>query len=100
MADLPNAPPTYNEAGLLCRCQGDWFCRAGELAQRIEALETVLNTTTKRAATYQAALQRIRDDYGLVCAEYELCTHVACESSYGAWATADEALRPSADLPP
>lgn len=41
----------------------------------------------------RAALEQIRDRYGAVCEEYTTCTHPACESSYGAWATADEATR-------
>jgi hypothetical protein len=40
-----------------------------------------------------AALREIREKYGKVCEEYLTCKHVACESSYGAWAIADEALR-------
>jgi hypothetical protein len=39
------------------------------------------------------ALTRIRDDEGRVCAEYEVCTHLACQSSYNAYAIADAALR-------
>lgn len=38
------------------------------------------------------ALELIRRDEGKVCPEFELCTHAACNSSYAAWAIADEAL--------
>lgn len=48
-------------------------------------------------ARYKAALQLIRSHYGQVCDEYELCDHKGCYGSYGAWATADAALR---TLPP
>ena len=41
---------------------------------------------------YQAALAEIRDTQGKVCSEYETCDHVACRSSYAAWAIADKAL--------
>jgi hypothetical protein len=40
-----------------------------------------------------SALREIREKYGKVCEEYLTCKHPACESSYGAWAIADEALR-------
>jgi hypothetical protein len=39
------------------------------------------------------ALKVIRERYGQVCSPYEICSHRACESSYGAWATADAALK-------
>lgn len=38
------------------------------------------------------ALQTIRDHYGRVCNNYELCHHVGCYSSVGAWMEADAAL--------
>jgi hypothetical protein len=41
----------------------------------------------------RSALRIIVSEYGQVCENFELCTHVACRASYGAWAVADEALR-------
>jgi hypothetical protein len=41
---------------------------------------------------YKAALETIRRDFGHVCPELELCEHPACQSSVGAWLTADAAL--------
>jgi hypothetical protein len=38
------------------------------------------------------ALRHIKDNLGGVCETYEICTHRACSHSYGAWATASEAL--------
>lgn len=43
----------------------------------------------------RAALERIRRDEGKVCAEFTECEHRACQSSYTAWAIADEALQRS-----
>lgn len=40
----------------------------------------------------RAALQRIKDNEGKVCAEFELCRHVACQSSVAAWMIADATL--------
>lgn len=40
---------------------------------------------------FRTALQEIRKE-GKVCSTYETCRHVACASSYRAWAIADEAL--------
>ena len=47
----------------------------------------------EQAARYRAALEEIKRDQGRVCAEFELCTHAACQSSYSSWAIADKALR-------
>jgi len=38
------------------------------------------------------ALMMIHRDAGKVCADYEICDHVACDSSYAAWAISDSAL--------
>ena len=38
------------------------------------------------------ALHNIRNNYGKVCQEFEICTHEACTSSSGAWLEANEAL--------
>ena len=40
-----------------------------------------------------AALQRIHDQCGQVCSEFEVCEHRACSASYTAWAIADAALK-------
>ena len=44
--------------------------------------------------TYRTALERIRQDYGQVCEEFETCHHPACASSYASWETANAALGP------
>lgn len=44
------------------------------------------------AENLAAALERIKADEGRVCERFEVCSHVGCQSSYGAWAIADEAL--------
>lgn len=41
---------------------------------------------------YKKALERIQKECGKVCKQYEICEHEACQSSYNAWAIADEAL--------
>jgi len=41
----------------------------------------------------RAALQRIKAECGRVCANFELCAHVACQSSVTAWMIADAALK-------
>ena len=38
------------------------------------------------------ALRGIKANEGKVCEEFELCKHIACQSSYASWAIADEAL--------
>lgn len=42
---------------------------------------------------YKRALEEIVKTQGKVCNEYELCTHVACESSAKSWFIADRALK-------
>jgi hypothetical protein len=39
------------------------------------------------------ALKEIKENYGQVCAEFEICKHIACQSSVGSWITADKALK-------
>ena len=51
----------------------------------------IQNLETERDVLW-AALTEIRVTQGLVCDVYELCTHVACQSSYASWAIADRAL--------
>ena len=49
----------------------------------------------KAQAQYDAmkkALKDIRDNEGKVCETYEICEHVACQSSYNAWAIVDKVL--------
>lgn len=41
----------------------------------------------------KAALRKIKSEMGRVCPEFEICTHVPCADSFGAWAEADRALR-------
>jgi len=40
----------------------------------------------------KAALREIKDKQGKVCSEFELCRHVACQSSVTSWMIADQAL--------
>jgi septal ring factor EnvC (AmiA/AmiB activator) len=41
----------------------------------------------------ESALEKIRDEHGKVCNEYEICTHISCASSHAAWVLADQALK-------
>jgi len=38
------------------------------------------------------ALTEIKSDCGKVCEDFELCAHIACQSSVGAWIIADKVL--------
>lgn len=40
-----------------------------------------------------SALKEIVNNYGHVCEEFEICKHASCQSSYGAWETANKALK-------
>lgn len=72
--------------GTRTRCGGPGLCSecSKDLARK--------QADEARASRYETALRHIRDQYGQVCEEYEICTHAACMASYGSWATADEAL--------
>ena len=41
---------------------------------------------------YEHALATIRSEYGLVCDEFEICSHPACQSSHASWDLANNAL--------
>jgi hypothetical protein len=57
------------------------------------------DTIALENAKLRQALQFIRDNYGKVCDNYELCDCRSCESSYGAWATADMTLKELEEKP-
>ena len=42
---------------------------------------------------FRTALRTIKNNYGKVCKDFELCKHESCESSYSAWSIADQALQ-------
>lgn len=44
------------------------------------------------------ALVEIKEHYGKVCDNFELCTHAACRSSVSSWMAADAALRKATAL--
>ena len=71
--------------------------RALEAEQAVENWKKTAAQHLSERDRLQAALQEIRNSYGKVCSGFELCTHPACASSYGAWATADMALNLSAE---
>ena len=47
---------------------------------------------------YKEALEKIRNECGLVCGEYQTCDHPACRSSYEAWEIAEEALTQNSNI--
>jgi len=65
--------------------------------QAADMLGAGLRDARAEADRYRAALEEIRRDQGKVCAEFELCTHPACQSSYASWAIADAALGPAGE---
>jgi hypothetical protein len=76
---------------------GDTRLPAGDVlpvaTRMYRALKPACNRILVAEEIAVAALREIRQQYGKVCANYELCEHPACASSYGAWAVADKALR-------
>lgn len=46
------------------------------------------------------ALKEIKNEQGKVCAEYEICEHRACKSSYVSWALADKAIHKISKIDP
>ena len=55
--------------------------------------DALFDLVFKERNRYEKALKKIQSKYGGVCDTYEICTHKACQDSYAAWATADNALR-------
>jgi len=93
----------------LCNDSGHEICHKCELTQ-LRAYEereqdwlsyrdvslNELKRVSARSATLEAGLKEIKEKYGKVCENYELCAHVSCQSSYSAWSIADELLTPRA----
>lgn len=42
---------------------------------------------------YKQALENIKRECGVVCANFELCKHETCKSSAAAWLISDKALK-------
>ncbi|MCK5017496.1 MAG: hypothetical protein KAS32_10550 [Candidatus Peribacteraceae bacterium] len=57
-----------------------------------EQAKAVLNMQNK-IDLYEMALQKIKDEQGVVCQKFESCKHASCRSSYASWAIADIALK-------
>jgi hypothetical protein len=77
------------------------FMQAGLLSEQTltswatviaEVLAPARKAAAARIAALEEALQEIKTTQGKVCDNFELCTHVACRSSYASWAIADAAL--------
>jgi len=62
---------------------------------RVYALEQHAIAQGGRVAELEAALREIKERPNQVCAEFEICQHVGCQSSYLAFAIADAALAPA-----
>jgi hypothetical protein len=70
----------------------DWEI-ALEDRKQIQEQGTKISDLRAENLLLRSALVKILRDYGKVCPGYEMCTHASCASSYGAWATADQALK-------
>ncbi|MFA5532713.1 MAG: hypothetical protein WDA13_03935 [Candidatus Shapirobacteria bacterium] len=55
--------------------------------------KTMADKRVAENAELKKALQKIRDEEGKVCNDYENCEHTACRSSYNSWAIADKTLK-------
>jgi hypothetical protein len=58
-----------------------------------DCLDAELERLRAREAALTKGYTVIREEYGRVCADFELCTHESCRSSYSAWAVADSMLK-------
>ena len=74
--------------------------RIKELEQQLKEANEAISSADNRAERelreverLRSALQKIRDEEGKVCEEYEICDHAACRSSYRSWAYAEQALK-------
>lgn len=78
------------------RLECDGWRKQREATDRIhnDTMRGWANTLAERDR-YHKALEKIRHAEGLVCEIFEICKHRACNSSYAAWAIADEALNPT-----
>ena len=69
------------------------YLHAYERLAGVEKMAIELDRLRARCERLAKALQEIKDRPNQVCAEYETCKHSVCESSYAAFAIADEALK-------
>ncbi len=65
---------------------------AEEVIRRVDDLRMETDSYRAENARFTNALEHIRSQCGMVCEEFETCTHVACASSYAAWSYANNAL--------
>lgn len=75
----------------------DWMAITAEQV-RVDTHEAheVAEALAAEVERLRAGLQRIKDECGQVCSQFETCEHVACAGSSGAWFIADETLAPTA----
>jgi hypothetical protein len=75
----------------------DVFCSAKGCGQYLYTAEPPIKENPMcdkcKISTLKAALEKIRDEHGKVCNEYEVCTHISCASSHAAWTIAEQALK-------
>ncbi len=57
----------------------------------------VIKKSQQRESQLREALEKIRHDYGQVCADFALCEHLSCRASHGSWVVADKVLDPRDD---
>lgn len=82
------------------KLRGAYRAALGAEAEAKERLVAVLDAYDKIAKAVdttevdrlRAALAEIKRRGGVVCAQYDACSHVSCANSYAVWAIADKAL--------
>lgn len=68
----------------------DYYRKLADTAEeRWKSADAEITNLQEQLRAAEAALTHIKTDCGKVCEEYEICTHIACQSSYNAWAIAD-----------
>lgn len=82
--------------GLICETCGEYLIEWDDIGSTADvALREAATGAMAEADQLRGTLERIRRDEGKVCAGFTECEHRACQSSYTAWAIADEALQRS-----
>lgn len=95
------------DADLAALCEQIAFNDVADLVGEVERLRPALaerdgiwyqaiaerDASRAEAERLRAALERVKTDEGKVCATFEICRHVACQSSVSAWMIADAALK-------
>lgn len=64
-----------------------------DLSMAVKLISDLKKEIREEARIQREALLEIKNKYGKVCSDFDICTHESCRSSYSAWQVADAATK-------